>query len=215
VNPGAAAHRVALAVRRRRFLGRLAVACRLSHADIDVHVDPTARIGDGVRVRVAEGVSGALRIGAHTQIGDGVEIRLGGGELRIGDWVEIRRGVAFMVGGVVELVGPNLISWGTVFHCDEHIRLDHHATVGEHVTITDSTHEHRAGSWHLDHVRTAPVDIGTDTWVGAKATITPGVSIGHRCIVAAGAVVTRPVPDDHVAIGVPASVRPRSAGDAG
>jgi acetyltransferase-like isoleucine patch superfamily enzyme len=209
VSLAAGAHHAALALRRQRFLARLAVACRLSSARIDVAVHPTAQVGQGVRVRVADGVSGALHIGAHTHIGDGVEIRLNGGELRIGDWVEVRRGAAFMIGGVLELVGPNLLSWGTVVHCDEHIRLDHHTTVGEYVTITDSSHEHRPGGWHVDTITTSPVELGSDTWVGAKATITPGVTIGDRCIVAAGAVVTRDIPDDHAAVGVPARARPR------
>lgn len=196
-------------LRRRRFLARLAIACRLSSAHIDVVVHPTAQIGAGVRIRVGGGVSGALHIGAHSSIGDGVEIRLAGGDLRIGEWVEIRHGAAFMVGGVVELIGPNLLSWGAVIHCDEHVRLDRHAVVSEYVTITDSTHEHVEGAWHLDTVTTAPVQVGADTWVGAKATITPGITVGARCTVGAGAVVTHDVPDDHVAVGVPARMRPR------
>lgn len=212
---GAGAHRATIALRRRRFLARLAVACRLASAQIAVTVDPTAQIGRGVRIRVADGASGALHIGAHTSLGDGVEIRLNGGELLVGDWVEIRRGVALMVAGVVEIVGPNMVSWGGVIHCDDHIRLDRHVTLSEYVTVTDSAHHHREGSWHLDNLTTSPVQIGADTWVGAKATVTQGVTIGDRCIVAAGAVVTRDVPHDHVAVGVPARVRPRSTGDPG
>lgn len=169
----------------------------------------SVQIGRSVRVRVAPGASGALHIGAHSSLGDHVEIRLTGGELRIGDWVEVRRGAAFMVGGRLEITGPNLVSWGTVIHCDEHVHLAAHAVASEHVTITDSAHEHVEGTWHLDTVRTAPVHVGRDTWIGAKATITPGVTVGARCIVGAGAVVTRSVPDDHVAMGVPARVRPR------
>lgn len=203
------AHHLALAMRRRRFLARVAVAARSSGARIDVVVHPTAQIGRGVRLRIDHGVTGVLHIGAKSSIGDGVEIRLNGGELRIGEWVEVRRGAAFMVGGIVELVGPNLISWGVVIHCDEHVRLARHVVASEHVTITDSTHQHVEGAWHLDHVTTAPVQVGTDTWIGAKATITPGVTIGERCVIAAGAVVTRDVPGDHVAVGVPARPQPR------
>lgn len=205
----ARAHHLALALRRRRFLARVAVAARLSAAQISVVVHPTAQIGRGVRIQIDHGVSGALQIGAHSNIGDAVEIRLNGGELRIGEWVEVRRGAALMVAGTVELVGPNLVSWGVVVHCDEHVRLARHVVVSEHVTITDSTHQHVEGSWHLDNVATAPVKVGADTWIGAKATITPGVTIGERCVIAAGAVVTHDVPDDHVAVGVPARARPR------
>jgi serine acetyltransferase len=203
------AHHAVLAVRRRRFLARLALSARSSAARIDVRVHPTARVGRAVRVVVDPGVGGVLHIGAHTTIDDGVEIRLQGGDLRIGDWVEVRRGAAFMVAGAIDIAGPNLVSWGAVVHCAERIELARWVVLSEHVTVTDSTHDHVDGEWHLDQVRTAPVAIGADTWVGAKSTITPGVTIGRGCTVGAGSVVTKDVPDGHVALGVPARNRPR------
>ena len=195
--------------RRRRFLWRLAVTCRLASAHIDVRVAPDAELGRGIRVRVATGAGGVLHVGAHSSLGDGVEIRMEGGELCIGDWVQVRRGASFMVGGMIDIDGPNLLSWGTTIHCNERVHLAHQSTFGEYVTITDSVHHHRPGAWHLDEITTAPVRVGVDTWVGAKATIARGVTVGDRCIVAAGAVVTGDVPDDHVALGVPARCRPR------
>lgn len=53
---------------------------------------------------------------------------------------------------------------------------------------------------------TAPVIIGHDTWIGARVTILPGVSIGNYCVIAAGAVVTKNIPDYSVAAGVPAKI---------
>ena len=50
----------------------------------------------------------------------------------------------------------------------------------------------------------APVTIGANTWIGARAVVLPGVVIGDFCIVAAGAVVTKDVPDYTVVAGVPA-----------
>lgn len=50
----------------------------------------------------------------------------------------------------------------------------------------------------------APVIIGHNTWIGACATILPGIKIGNFCVVAAGAVVTKDVPDYTVVAGVPA-----------
>lgn len=202
------AHQALLALRRRRFLARVAISARSASAHIDVRVDPSAQIGRGVRVVVGSGVRGALHIGAHSTIDDGVEIRLEGGELRIGEWVEIRRGAAFMVGGTIDIAGPNLVSWGAVVHCAERIELARWVVLAEHATITDSTHRHVDGAWHLDQVTTSPVLIGEDTWIGAKATVTPGVTIGARCTVGAGAVLTADVPDDHLALGVPARNRP-------
>ncbi len=51
-----------------------------------------------------------------------------------------------------------------------------------------------------------PVRIGNDVWIGANATILPGVTIGDGSIVAAGAVVTHDVPSFSIVAGVPARV---------
>lgn len=51
-----------------------------------------------------------------------------------------------------------------------------------------------------------PVRIGNDVWIGAGCTILPGVTIGNNVIVAAGAVVTKDVPDNCVVGGLPAKV---------
>ena len=49
-----------------------------------------------------------------------------------------------------------------------------------------------------------PVMIGNDVWIGGNCTILPGVTIGNNVVVAAGAVVTRDVPDNCLVGGVPA-----------
>lgn len=50
-----------------------------------------------------------------------------------------------------------------------------------------------------------PVSIGEDCWIGGHATILPGVTIGDRCIIGAGAVVNRDVPADTRVGGNPAA----------
>ena len=49
-----------------------------------------------------------------------------------------------------------------------------------------------------------PIRIGSDVWIGGNATILPGVTIGNNVVVAAGAVVTKDVPDNTLMAGVPA-----------
>jgi maltose O-acetyltransferase len=51
-----------------------------------------------------------------------------------------------------------------------------------------------------------PIEIGSDVWVGGGALILPGVRIGSRCVIGAGSVVTRDLPDGVFAAGNPCRV---------
>lgn len=51
------------------------------------------------------------------------------------------------------------------------------------------------------------IEIGEDCWLGGNVTVCPGVKIGDRCIVGAGSVVVRDIPDDSLAAGNPAVVK--------
>lgn len=50
----------------------------------------------------------------------------------------------------------------------------------------------------------APIRVGKDVWIGSRAVITPGVTIGDGAVIAAGAVVTKDVPEGALVGGVPA-----------
>ena len=51
-----------------------------------------------------------------------------------------------------------------------------------------------------------PVRIGDDVWIGMRVTILPGVTVGSHCIIGAGAVVTKDVPDYAIVGGNPARI---------
>lgn len=51
-----------------------------------------------------------------------------------------------------------------------------------------------------------PVIISDDCWIGEKVCILPGVSIGKKCVIGAGSVVTKDIPDFSIAAGNPAKV---------
>ena len=52
-----------------------------------------------------------------------------------------------------------------------------------------------------------PITIGDDCWLGGGVTVCPGVTIGPRCVIAAGSVVTKDIPADSLAAGNPAVVK--------
>lgn len=84
-------------------------------------------------------------------------------------------------------------------------------SLGDNVFITSGVQfvTHDGGTLILrkeipDLEWTAPISVGNDVYLGLRALILPGVTIGNRCIIAAGSVVTRNVPDNTVVAGVPA-----------
>ena len=59
----------------------------------------------------------------------------------------------------------------------------------------------------------APIRLGKNVWIGAHATILPGVTIGDNCVIGAGAVVNKNVPPDCIAAGVPAKIIKKIQGE--
>lgn len=53
---------------------------------------------------------------------------------------------------------------------------------------------------------TKPITVGNDVYIGNNVMIMPGVNIGNKVIIGAGAIVTKDIPDNSVAVGVPARV---------
>ncbi len=88
-------------------------------------------------------------------------------------------------------------------------------TIGDNVLIGPScqlyTPEHpRDYLARRTSIETAyPTTIGQDTWLSGGVIVCPGVTIGERCIIAAGSVVTKDIPDDSLAAGNPAIVKKR------
>ena len=111
---------------------------------------------------------------------------LGTGELKIGEdtWIGhqvfIETGSKVTIGSFVD-IGPRVYI-GTGSH-----KID---AIGEH-TAGEGTSE--------------PITIENGVWLGANVTVLPGVTIGKKALVGAGAVVTHCIPPFKIAIGVPAA----------
>lgn len=84
------------------------------------------------------------------------------------------------------------------------VSIGAHTQVGPNVQIYAATHPFEADVRRSSLENTKPVSIGADCWIGGSVVICPGVTIGDRCVIGAGSVVTRDIPDDTLAAGNPA-----------
>ncbi len=92
------------------------------------------------------------------------------------------------------------------------VRAGNDVRIASHASIVAMNHNHDdlARPMGDQGESSRGVFIGDDVWIGANAVVVDGVSIGSHAIVAAGAVVTRDVPDWHIVAGNPArTVRDR------
>jgi acetyltransferase-like isoleucine patch superfamily enzyme len=84
------------------------------------------------------------------------------------------------------------------------ITIGDHVDMGQAVMILTNTHVLGGPAARAGAVTAAPVVIEDGVWIGARATVLPGVTIGAGCVVAAGAVVNKSVAPHSLVAGVPA-----------
>ncbi len=129
--------------------------------------------------------------------------------------IDLADDVSFCGGGWI--YGPGRLSigagsWlspGVIFHTHVHapITIGRQCDIGNGVEFVPGSHligpsDRRAGEGTAQ-----PIKIGDGCWIGARSIILGGVSIGAGCVVAAGSVVTRDVPDNMLVAGVPAHIK--------
>lgn len=137
----------------------------------------SAQVGPGTRVWAFAHVLPGASIGADCNICDQVFIE---NEVTVGDRVTVKCGVQLWDGVVLEddvFVGPNATFTNDIFPRSR-----------QHLPEYPKTIVRRGAS------------------IGANATILPGLTIGARAMVGAGAVVTRSVPPNAIVVGNPAKI---------
>ena len=113
-------------------------------------------------------------------------------------------------------IGKNLFAnFNLTIQDDAEVTIGDHCNFGPNVTIVTPVHpmvaeerrEMLDKDGNIKHLCYAkPVWIGDDCWFGANVTVCPGVKIGNGCVIGAGSVVTRDIPDQSFAAGGPCRV---------
>lgn len=136
----------------------------------------------------------------------------------------VYRAAGLKLGRDVQILGPlTLLGWGNIAPLLEigdeaaietpctislgaPIRIGRRVHFGMEVMVLSGSHriggmEQRCGLYDFQSV-----EIGDGTWVGSRAQILPGVTIGPGCVIGAGAVVARSIPANSIVAGNPARI---------
>jgi len=181
-----------------RSNGRSSSLRQTLRADLERMVEPHgSRRRWGVEVLVKSFLYPRIRAVIYYRLGQGLARRR---LLPLAYWLESRaiRGSGAEISPLAE-IGPGLTlqhSVGIVI--GPQVRIGTRAMIYQGVTLGDGS-------------TPGQPQIGDDVLIGAGAAVLGGVQVGHRVVIGAHAVVTRDLPDDVVAVGSPATYRPRAA----
>lgn len=124
-----------------------------------------------------------------------------------GQRVNVEHGANFYTGWEVEIGDDSSLGVDCMVPFDLKVGKD--VMMGPYVVVIGENHQFDNCELPMrlqGTIKAAPVHIGDDVWIGARAIILPGVTIGKGAIIGAGAVVTKDIPPYAICAGVPAQV---------
>lgn len=149
-------------------------------------------IGDYCQINALS--KGGIQFGDNVSIGSGTIIECTGVIRELGESLKIGNNVGFAQNCFIEMRGNISIGDNCIFASDVSINSENH------------NYSQRSQLIRRQGATRRGIRIGEDCWVGTKAVILDGVTIGKGCVIAAGAVVNRDVPEYSVVGGVPARI---------
>lgn len=163
-----------------------------------------------LRLRIANVRSPRASFGPGCDVRRGLELALeGAGTVEVGAECVLDTGLVLASSGTLVVGARTIFGHHCTVAARDSVTIGDDCLIAELVSIRD--HDHAFDRLDVpvrdQGAESAPVRIGRDVWIGSKATILKGVTIGDHAIIAAGAVVTKDVPSAAIAAGVPATVQ--------
>lgn len=133
----------------------------------------------------------------------------------IGEGTSLLEPIRFHYGCHTSIGHDCFMNFNFTVQDDARVTIGSHCCFGPNVTLVTPLHpmlpEERRGIVCKDGEErflcyAKPIVIGDDCWFGANVVVCPGVTIGNGCVIGAGSVVTKDIPDRTFAAGVPAKV---------
>ncbi|MCW3041696.1 MAG: acetyltransferase [Solirubrobacterales bacterium] len=191
----------------------------LPHLDIDgfpgvltLRIGRDVKLGRGLVLDVAAGVDGEIVLGDRVTLQDGVRLQAWGGSIHVGEGAQVRDRCELKSTGVLRLGARCVLSRNATLHCHESIRIGPRCAIAERTTIIDSDHGFDGSDVFVleQPVRSTPITIGENVFIGTNAVVLRGSVVGDRAVIAAGAVLNGgEYPAAHIVAGVPArTLRP-------
>ncbi len=153
---------------------------------------------------------------SRASFGSGCDIRRGfhlmlgpRGRLSVGPSCVLDRDLTIECRGTLEIGARTIFGHHCTLAAVDSLTIGADCLIAEMVAIRD--HDHRFDGPLSVPVReqgavSAPVTIGNNVWLAGKVTVLKGVTIGDNAVVGANAVVTKDIPANAVAVGIPARV---------
>lgn len=133
------------------------------------------------------------------------------GTMTIGEKVRLGSKVApieLVAGPGAELVigSRTFINFGSSIVAMQKIHIGADCQIGPHCIVMDNAFHRVEPERRNEPAESNPIMIGDNVWLGARAIVLPGVTIGNGSVIGAGSVVTKDIPARTLAAGVPAKV---------
>lgn len=119
------------------------------------------------------------------------------GKIVLGKNIRIRNNTSFYCkkDAALKIEDNTFFNDNCMISCREKIIIGQNCLFGNNVSIYDNDHDYKND---LNKYKTKQVIIGENTWCGCNVVILKGVTIGKNCVIAAGTIINKDIPDNSI-----------------